>query len=285
MADPILFIGVVSHAGSSYAGSQGESGLAAQIAAALPDTVVHVNTRDLWTESGQSPPDDAGLDSLNAEIQFEGTWRRYLGLPPSAQEQLRILSRRLALFRHRRRGTLPNVERLLNIELSHVDLLRRGLESGAPYLLILEDDAECLDIKDLAAGISAIVIGSARPDLVNLSHSFSIAELGVGSLLAPHESVAWGGTRPRSILRTRKLITNTVCALLYSKSFAETIHSGLTRLPTFPVLPIDWKVNKVISQLPVTSSTDACWWIDPAPVTQRSMHSLDSSSRPAILDA
>jgi hypothetical protein len=70
-------------------------------------------------------------------------------------------------------------------------------------------------------------------------------------------------------------ITNTVCAILYSREFLTTLVQELEALPMEPVLSIDWKLNVALMNLFESNKLDGfeCWWVEPAPIKQMSMHS------------
>lgn len=270
MAAPSLFIGVVSHPHSRFRDAQGEKGLGSELSRHLAGSELCVITRNLWSESGSQIPVNAGEVSLHSEIELERTWAKYLGIPLSARWRLRLLARKLRARSRAMSGKTPDAVRLLNIEMSHRHLLRQGLDTGTSHILILEDDAHCDDVSDLASGIQGLLAAEHSPDLVNLSYSFSISELSVGHLFSPDSTINWLGTRQRKILTSSKLVTNTVCALMYSRTFAQELLEVFEQLPLFPVLPIDWKVNKAIMQL--DWSERQCWWVEPPPITQGSMH-------------
>lgn len=270
MTAPSLFIGVVSHPNSRFAEAQAEQGLGSALSRHLAGSKLGVFTRNLWSESGSQTPVGAGEDSLRSEIEFERTWAQYLGVPLSARWRLRLLARKLRARSRVMSGKTPDAVRLLNIEMSHRHLLRQGLDTGTNHILILEDDAQCDDVADLASGLHGLLASEPSPDLVNLSYSFSIGELGVDHLFSPESGMHWPGTRQRKILTSSKLVTNTVCALMYSRTFAQELLDVFEQWPLFPVLPIDWKVNKAITEL--NGSDRQCWWVDPPPITQGSMH-------------
>ena len=278
MSAPALFIGVVSHSNSQYRQAQGPGGLATQVASRLPDCVVHVNTRNLWTEEGGVVPPGAEHDSQAAEIAFEGNWARYLGVRRGPEWYLRIAARKARLATRKFSESRNAVRRLLDIEYSHRDLLERGVASGAKSILILEDDAQCPDIEDLVAGLTGLL--DQHPALTNLSHSYSIGSLGLGHLFEPATGSSWKGSARRVLLTSDLLVTNTVCALLYSRDFAHALATELARMPLFPVLPIDWKVNKAITQLAPGDVGASCWWVESAPIVQASMHA--TGNRPGL---
>lgn len=274
MSQPALFVGVVSHEGSRFALSQGPEGLAQHLAQLLPGTSVAVNTVDLLDEASM-PVTPAGVQAtLTAELRADRAWAGYLG---------RSMGPRwwgVHAARWVRRGWLrvrpPGVvmlRRLLNIELSHLDLLRRGLTSGAPWVLIVEDDGFSSDIADLSDGLAGLIAHRPSPAFVNVSQSFTPHELGIEHLLAPVADCSWAGAVPRRVLAAERPVTNTVCAILYSADFLRRFLPAFDALPMEPVVPIDWKLNLALMRMFETGEIGPgdCWLVDPAPITQMSM--------------
>lgn len=276
MPAPALFIGVVSHQGSRFSASQGPRGLAAQLAVAIPSAVVRVNTENLLDE-GVLPVTPAMVQAtLTAELHLDREWSHYLDEAAGprwwAVHALRWGRRGWA--RLRPPGT-SMVRRLLNIELSHLDLMRAGVASTAPWVLILEDDAASADVVDCATGMLGLMQqGPRQPAFVNLSKSFSNADLGIAHLLSRSEA-AWEGVQRRSVLSAERPVTNTVCAILYRTSFVETLLATMDALPAEPVVPIDWKLNRALMNLFHTGALGPgdCWLVDTPPIDQLSMAS------------
>lgn len=161
----------------------------------------------------------------------------------------------------------------MNIELSHLDLWQQALRSGATYCLVLEDDAYCAEISDLASGLRGWVDNAFKPTFVNLSASFEVDTLEASSLLTRDASVSWSGSVNREMFRAVKPITNTVCSVLYHRDFLQAFVAAWERAPSEPVVPIDWKMNMVLRDLHaagIFAKTHA-WWVEPAPIEQRSM--------------
>lgn len=274
-----LFIGVVSHSASPYAENITTEGLGAQLAQELSEYGVRcslsVNLEDLYTGTGAVPSPRQARAGLRAEVRLARDWNvhieRRLGLKGRV-EHLGRWANALII------GTLsPNVSeisRLRNIEESHVSLFRRGVESGATWVLILEDDAASRDVRDLAQGIRGIML-STGPKFVNLSHSFTVDELGIRHLLNPAQNATWLGKSARTILVARKPITNTVCAILYHRGFLQDLLLALGKIPENPVVPIDWRLNSALMSMWQYGDflSEECWFIDPAPIDQLSMHS------------
>jgi len=165
------------------------------------------------------------------------------------------------------------VERLLNIELAHQELLRQGIASHAPWIVILEDDAWSADIDDLADGLTDLLArADANVQFINLSESFGLSELGIIHLLG-HSDCSWRGPIARTVLSAQRPVTNTVCAIAYRSSFAEQLLSAYALMPMRPVVPIDWKLNQALMDMYAAGSlgADSCWWVVPGPIDQLSM--------------
>lgn len=284
MTSPTLFIGVITHCKSQFGDSLSESGLAQSIAKELESaefhnqltlTEVRVNSENLF--SGET----AGLserESLKAELAAEREWAKYL-VRPDRRDAWVTRQKRFARFitRSPQHWSSANVVRLLNIELSHRDLWQAAIESESDWILILEDDAYCSSPRDFVQGIGALVNGPAREheiSFINLSTSFSSKTLGVKHLLKVSEDFRWQGTESRAIYSCIKPITNTVCAILYSRNYLQTLVSVWDSLPMYPVLPIDWKMNRAIMHMNSDPATELgqTLWVEPAPILQRSMH-------------
>lgn len=272
MSVPALFIGVVSHEGSRYAVSQGPSGLAHRLVESLPGVEMHVNVVDLLPD-GSPLVSAAGVQrSLSTEARLEADWARFLRRPRNARWVAFRTSRwARRMWQRVRPPSSSMLRRLLNIELSHLDLMRRGLASGAPWVLILEDDGFSSDISDLSDGITGM-LGAGGVGYVNLSASFSPRELGIEHLLSP-AGMVWNGPVPRSVLSSTLPVTNTVCAILYSASFLTALVEALDALPLEPVVPIDWKLNLALMALHEAGQAPpgTCLLVEPAPITQMSM--------------
>jgi hypothetical protein len=154
-----------------------------------------------------------------------------------------------------------------------MDLLRQGLDSGAPWILVLEDDAGCHDVNDLSEGLASLFQSANGEGLVNLSESFTFDELGLTGLLTAEDQMQWSEDGGRAVLRSELPATNTVCAILYSRGAAERILTELEHIPPEPVLPIDWKLNVALVRLHESTGASgiSSWFVHPAPIRQRSM--------------
>ena len=290
-----LFIGLVSHEGSRFSHNQGPQGLAWGLKVALAElgvsAIVQVNTRDDWTPELLQITPIVAQESLMATLGFEKSWQKYLNkgnsrrvpwswLKKSAELALRHL--RLRILRNSARSTqnhIEGVQRLINIELSHTKLWESGIKSRAPWILIVEDDGGCADIRDLASGISNFVVEgealSHQHHYVNISASFTSTQLGTAHLLSPSE-IAWVGLVSRQLLSAYQPITNTVCAILYSAETLSLIINEFAQMPLTPVIPIDFKLNAALISLyeqGVLVQGD-CLMLEPAPIVQMSMHEM-----------
>ena len=165
------------------------------------------------------------------------------------------------------------VRRLVNIELSHLDLMRSGLESQAPWILIIEDDAFVADLEDLTRGLAGLMVADPPAAYVNVSESFSTAELGIDHQLGPVSHADWTGYQERSLVSAVRPVTNTVCAILYRREFLASLVTAMEALPLEPVVPIDWKLNMALMSMyrSGTITSGECWLVEPAPIAQMSM--------------
>lgn len=280
-----LFIGVVSHAGSRFAVSQGPDGLAARLVEPMGrhdiDVTVLVNTDDAY-EAASLPITDAVVQaSLTEQLHLDRRWAAYLngGRGPRwwANHSLRWLRR---VEQSVRRPGPRMVERLLNIELSHLAVLRAGAASGADWVLVLEDDAASPDIDDCADGLRGLMsCGPRQPAYVNVSQSFTPRELGIEHLLSPVPDQPWRGTAKRQVLAASRPVTNTVCAILYRSGFIDDLIATMDALPMEPVVPIDWKLNLALMRMFDDGRLRAgdCWQVEPGPIDQLSMRTEASA--------
>lgn len=285
MDAPALFIGVVSYAGSRFAVSQGSEGLAAHLERALgPDfpVAVEICIEDLHDERALPIDDHVIQQSLSAQEALENAWIDYLhaGRPRTWSDPRRWSDQGRASLRWGRRQWRrihrpgPDaVTRLVNIELAHLQLLRHGLATGSPWILVLEDDAYAPDLVDCATGLAGLIRDA--PDSVayiNVSESFPLAQLGIEQLLTP-AAIDWAGSRKRALLSASRPVTNTVCAILYRSSFAQHLLDEYAQMPMTPVVPIDWKLNQALMRMHADGrlGDGTCWLVSPAPIDQLSM--------------
>ena len=276
-----LFIGVVSHGNSRFAVSQGPGGLARQLETHLSsagvDVHVQVNTADAYDPGPQPVTDEMVQASLTEQLHLDRRWAVYLGGGRGPKWWAMHGARWMKRGQQTLRSPGPRmVERLLNIELSHFDLLRRGVLTGSDWTLVLEDDAWSADVADCAAGVLALMAdrdAAGSPAYVNVSHSFSNEELRITHLLSTVADTRWGGGVDRKLLSASRPVTNTVCAILYRTAFAEQLLATMEALPLEPVVPIDWKLNIALMQMYDSGALGdgSCWLVEPAPIDQLSM--------------
>lgn len=276
MSPPLLLIGVVSHPGSQRSHSVGPKGLGYQLAARIPSTEFFASAQNTFNDSYLVLNRAEARKSAIATTLLERQWQRYIDADYSVRRELGFalrLTRQNLKFA--RSDSVRRLRRLLNIELSHRLLMKRGLDSGARWILILEDDAEAHDIEDACRGIHGLISNSDTLGFINLSASFSLSELQIQHLVDDHARLPWSGTMPRDLLPVRLPITNTVCAVLYSRSFLQILFARLEAMPLSPVIPIDWKINLALIQMSEVPNIGPinCWIIQPEPIVQMSMHS------------
>ncbi len=281
MSEVDCFIGIVSHEGSRFAVSQGPDGLAALLSDRFlgsgVTSAVQVNTTNLH-DPRALPIDAAAVQqTLSAELRLQAQWAKYLrsGVSASVADVARSVVRSARRAVRRFRAPSPkSVTRLVNIELSHLDLMRAGLASGAPWILILEDDAFAPDLSDCSQGLLGLMRECPSSiDFINVSQSFSNAELGISHLLTSLTQPVWAGSIDRAIFAASRPVTNTVCAILYRRDFVRELVAVMDDLPMTPVVPIDWKLNIALMRLFDSGRLrdGSCMLVDPAPIDQMSM--------------
>jgi hypothetical protein len=284
-----LFLGLVTHANSRYPDSSTDDGLVGTVARVLG--VAGLSTRVQICAEDSYSPELLDIDrgeiarSIDAELDIEAQWRRYISpRTPKAAMTAFMSARRV----YRRRRFLPPasqavspdspgvrmVRRLVNIELSHLSLMRSAVDADAGWALIAEDDAACEDATALAGELMAFMADRSeeqQPKYVNVSRSFEEKRLRIDGLMSPVG--AWSDDSNVQIVQSSRPVTNTVCAVLYRGTFLADLVAEMDGIPLSPVLPIDWKLNKALLSMFRGGRLQAgdCWQLSPAPIIQRSM--------------
>ena len=287
MAD--LLIGLVTHARSRFPESAGPSGAAARIASAFTGQVLlRTCSDDLLDDDTPLTPaiTDASVRDY-AAVQRE--WIDYLA-DGRGSSTSRLAHRAAARLRLTVAETVhghgvayasgpASLRRLLNIELAHLSLLQQARDLGDAWTLVIEDDATCADATEVARNLVALMAlpESARPWLVNLSCSFTPRELGTQHLLRP-AAFTWQGNTQRDVLMASRPVTNTVCANLYSPDLLPILLRQWRALPTVPVIPIDWRLNRMLMDMHRSGDFAAgrCWTVEPGPLVQGSLHAASA---------
>jgi len=280
MADPILFVGVVSHPRSSFPVNQGDEGLAAMLARKINDLGLPakflVNVSNDFDDYEVAATRSVFRAGIAEEVRLDREWKKFLGVRFALRGWIRHLARwlRVQSFLIRRSDT-GEVRRLINIELSHTKLMKEGLGCGAQWVLILEDDAAAPELDDLVQGLVGMFADSANISFVNLSHSFSLTELGIDHLLHSSNEKKWEGAIARQLLSSDRPATNTVCAILYHRDFLASVIDEFEMSPKEPLVPIDWRLNQTLMNLWNKGLIGAgdCWFVEPPPIDQLSMRS------------
>jgi hypothetical protein len=284
---PRVFIGVVTHEGSRFrerATAQLDE-LAGRARARGWDVDTWVNALDGYSSEAFPLTRTVILRSAMDQAKLEYRWRRYLvdaeALSPSRRlgrwaRDAALLAGTATVRSARYLGPWPfapvdrlegaaAVVRLLNIDLSHLDLLRSA--QGADWALILEDDAQA------AGGAAAMdrvidafeALAESPVAFISASRSIAHDDLGVTDLLGP----AVDGLRSPLVP-----ITNTVCAVGYSAAMLDWLPGAIEGPGLMPAVPIDWRLNRAVMEAVATGRLGpaSCIWLDPAPFVQGSMH-------------
>lgn len=287
-----VFLGLVTHPATRFTDAASETGLVHRLSAELAvrdaANVVEVCAENLYETRLLPLTKHEVLASIDAELSTEAEWRSYLN-PSISRIQLaafmgvRHLYRRLRLAPPWQREVSAAgagarmLKRLVNIELAHLWLMRRAVETGSDWALLVEDDAFSDDVPAFAAALIDFMYersASTQPSYVNVSASFTNERLRSHDLLI--EVGAWNddSDNPTRLLAAKRPFTNTVCAILYRTSFLAAFLEELESIPLSPVLPIDWKLNRALLNLIERGEIGEgdCWTLHPAPILQRSMH-------------
>lgn len=283
-----VFLGLVTHARTRFPENAGPEGLVARLGCALTEMgteiVTSVHDADLH-DSSILPLTNAEVHaSIKAELGVEHEWRRQIHPELNSARLLGEMTAR-RIYRQMRldppwhfganatsRGAAM-LRRLVNIELAHLSLMREAVTCGSEWALIVEDDAQLEDAPDFASALDRFIrnrTGNAQPRYVNVSRSFPTGTLGIDHLLTP---VGVWDAQTR-LLSSDRPVTNTVCGILYRTDFVQELLHTFEEIPISPVLPIDWKLNQALLILHRNQELGAsdCWFLDPAPILQGSMH-------------
>jgi len=150
-----------------------------------------------------------------------------------------------------------NLIRQSNISASHLTLMKKSLESGKSYVLILEDDFLIQDLQlmdEMLKFATSYEISNSKLQLINLSKSFSYLELGFQNLVK--NSFKSNKLQNYSIDVLKYPVTNTVCATLYKSDFLKKLVWELENLNQISIIPIDHKINIALNKLIKKGSID-----------------------------
>ena len=286
-----MFIGLVTHPKTRFPEASGPAGLAELLAQELASlgwsAQSSVMSENLIDSSILTLTHSNISDAVRLEMKIEQDWNEFQHRKVDATKR-HIWLRIREIFRlaklqiptaSARESARRQMVRLANIEMAHLMLLQEGEESGADWILILEDDAINSDVPRLSRELDRHLRlwgGQPQPFYVNLSRSFSLDRLKHGGSLT--REGPW--SQDSHILSSTIPFTNTVCAVLYRKEFLQALNRELKSIPLEPVVPIDWKINMALMNLSGKGllGKGDCYTIDPAPILQGSMLKADHST-------
>jgi hypothetical protein len=274
-----IFIGLVTHANSTFNSNGAPVRQLDQLTKELVKLGLKVSA--VISDKNEFTENDGNLglrDQVSAayyQTKLESNWQRYIrdfsatSRDPVVANFLQsagMFTKRVFQYM-RKRSTL---NRLMNIDLSHLRILREGEIAGADWILILEDDALAPSVEEAASAVFTTVstLDPLARSFVNLSESFSTGSLGVQGIVENSKLVGVVNTNSELVEMPRP-ITNTVCANLYSSTFAGLFRQSIEANGLLPSLPIDWRLNKLIVEQPQQSIH--CYWIQPGIFWQGSM--------------
>jgi hypothetical protein len=274
---PRLFIGLVTHPDSHYPEANSEKGLAHQLTKLLNkqgvQTTFVVEDRNLATNYLPLTMTEV-TQSRKALDALQRAWGSYI------HDETRSATRDwLSRFTTRVRRLLRRAEprgvtaayRLLNIEMAHLSLMTRALESEADFTLVLEDDAHCENVQGLADDLERMLRRPITPYLISLSQSFSFHEMHLTGMVRTTPYVwANGGTE----FRTERPVTNTVCAIMYRTDLLQRVLPRWNPNELVPVIPVDWRLNQWLMALYSEGELPEgeCRIVQPGPIVQQSLH-------------
>ena len=173
--------------------------------------------------------------------------------------------------------TRRSMIRLRNISLGHASLWHQALVSESEWILMLEDDADPTEPTTLNLYLLKIIeyleekIESTSGIYCDASLSYSSDELGIKTLENPCLL-----TGAQMLYAVDKPFTNTLCAVLMSRTFLQTLSADIhmyLKTTKNGYLPIDWLVNKcMLENQAKHDSHNRFYKIQPGLYTQRSMH-------------
>lgn len=277
---PLVFIGLVTHSQSRFQVSRTELGVAKCLEAELRQRGISVQTI-ICTENFCSFPISRSMAAKSkiAQKLAMARWRYYLvkrNVPIHASAIALLLGFFEAVKTLFKSSSKIAIRRLVNIELAHLWLMQQAIKSCASWAIIIEDDAVCDSIADLADGLLAVIRSPIEASYINLSLSFTPAQLNAEKHLGIDPNLSWNGNITRSVLRSNLPLTNTVCAVAYEINFLHILSQTLESMGTFPVLPIDWKLNMALVELQqkieFRDQFKGCLFVEPGPLIQGSLH-------------
>jgi hypothetical protein len=172
--------------------------------------------------------------------------------------------------------TRASMIRLRNISLGHAGLWHQALQSESEWILMLEDDADPNNPTTLSRDLLNIIEHLEKDNkdstgiFCDASLSYSNDELGIKTLGTP--CLLTGVQR---LYEVDKPFTNTLCAVLMSRSFVQNLSSGIHKYlenPKDGFLPIDWLVNKYLLETQTKPKSQSKFYkIQPGLYAQRSL--------------
>jgi hypothetical protein len=285
---PKIFIGLVTHPHSRFNSGGQSSQRINELANSLSQLGINVVTlisdRNDFQSSGRVIGIVDRVKSAWKQVQIEKAWAKYVRESTGSGSLTRkhgaifysgmFVKRAISYFFNSRL-----LERLANIDLSHLRVLKEGISSGADWVLIIEDDAQFADPVRTAGVLGTVLefLGHpARSIFVNLSESINTVELKVDGIVSGCNSVL-ALTNGSELLEISPAISNTVCANMYSLDFAIEFARAIEVQGILPSVPIDWRLNQLIMEARVT--TVECYWVKPGLFLQGSMHGDPNSER------
>ena len=277
---PKLLLGLVTHSRSRFNANGQATRMIMELAGFLRDRGMTVQTlisdRNDFDAKSQKIGVLNRLDSARAQVQTEWDWSKYLqaanGVQVDSGDPGRFFF--FGMFIKRAGSFLLSsrpLERLANIDLSHLRVLEEGVKSNSDWILIIEDDGKVENIEVVADKINTLVTNLDHVELdtfVNLSESIEISELRADHMFSNSKEV-FTLEDGEKVIQFLLPISNTVCANMYSRGFAARFANAIKAQGTMPSIPIDWRLNHLL--MDSSGSSIQGLWVTPGIFLQGSM--------------
>lgn len=204
---------------------------------------------------------------------FEEHWRVYLGQPP---HRIRAAAGEAAFSVRSRlsRAFLADAWRARQVErfvtAKHIQAWRALQSGGEDLLLVIESDAVIGSHSTEVLNQVAEVAGDG-PLYVNLAGGLAWSDIAIDHL---------AGRRDRFLVPFTNAVTNTSCAYVINRPFAEAILEFIERDPSIESLGVDWVVNAFLMDVSEHGQTVECWHADPPALGHGSLTGVTRSWHP-----
>jgi hypothetical protein len=152
----------------------------------------------------------------------------------------------------------------------HIRAWDQFLETGADWLLLMEDDVVFTDESlPTLLGLFEQFYSVSTPTYVDLGGGFSISALGIGDLIEKIDGRMFFFKRP---------VTNTTCCYLMNSTLARILKRKVTENPSYRQLPADWLLSRCFIDLSNDQVAVRCLHFYPPAMIHGSIHGFYTST-------